>query len=413
MAKRWLAGGIALLAMLAGTGTASAGTYEVVSCGAPGANGVNGAWQVLPSSDDSYYDVAASCPELSAWSERRPGVTAPYFSGAGFRVTAPAGATLDRMVIWRTGYRFNSTGSAHEQWVVAGYRGDGSVIGGPLAGETCHLGSSVFVCRFGEEGAMAPGARAERDLETDEIVYSVACGHPSGCGTANSESFPFAAVSISGSVITVRDEAPPAAIAGGPLTAPGWRVDNPPLNFGATDPVGVRRVRVLVDGAQVHRVAPACDFRRVVPCGQVSERRLRLGAAIPDGTRVVSVEATDTAGNVARVDRHGRRRPQPAGARVPAGEGAAPDRRGGPRCRRRHDRGDDRRTPPLGGVPGAADAAARRAARRAAAARVAARADLPGERRRRGRPPRGGDRCAGPAARRLRRAYAALGAHRV
>jgi hypothetical protein len=41
----------------------------------------------------------------------------------------------------------------------------------------------------------------------------------------------------------------------------------------------------------------------MVPCGQVRERAQALGAALPDGARTVSVEATDAAGNVARVDR--------------------------------------------------------------------------------------------------------------
>jgi hypothetical protein len=294
---------VVAVAALAGAGPASAGTYDVVSCGAPGANGVNRAWQVWPGFDDRYYDIAPSCPELSAWSERSPGVTAPFFTGTGFHLTAPAGATLDRMVIWRTGYRFNSTGSAFEQWAVGGYRGDSTVIGGPLTGETCHLGSTVFVCRFGEPGAMAPGARVERDLETNEILYSVSCFHSSGCGTANSEGYPFAGVSISGSIVTVRDDGLPDVVARGPLTEPGWHIDDAPLSFGASDPVGVREARVLVDGAQVHAVTPPCDFTRVVPCGQVPEGAVRLGAAVPDGSHTLTVEATDTAGNVARADR--------------------------------------------------------------------------------------------------------------
>ena len=50
------------------------------------------------------------------------GVTAPNFTGAGFELVAPAGAILDRMVIWRTGYRFNNTGNGQGPWVVQGYR---------------------------------------------------------------------------------------------------------------------------------------------------------------------------------------------------------------------------------------------------------------------------------------------------
>src|SRR3954454_12833749 len=108
------------MALLAVPAPAHAGSYDVVSCGAPGAGGVNKAWRGAPGFDARFYDVAASCPELSAWSERRPGVTAPYFTGAGFELLAPAGTVLDRMVIWRTGYRFNNTGTGQGPWTVQG-----------------------------------------------------------------------------------------------------------------------------------------------------------------------------------------------------------------------------------------------------------------------------------------------------
>jgi len=289
--------------MLGAPAPASAGTYDVVSCGAPGAGGVNRAWQSYGTFDDRFFDLAPSCPELSAWSERRAGVTAPNFTGAGFEVNAPSGAILDRMVIWRTGYRFNNTGSAQGPWVVQGYKGDASVIGGPLAGETCVIPPNQLSCRFGVEGAMAPGARSERDLETPQVLYTVACFDPPGCSTANDQGFPFAGLSISGSIVTVRDVGKPSVIARGPLVAPGWRVDDQPLRFGASDPVGIRLLRVLVDGRQAHAFSPPCDFRAMAPCAQVAERSTSLGTALPDGRHTVGVEATDTAGNVTRVDR--------------------------------------------------------------------------------------------------------------
>jgi hypothetical protein len=90
---------------------------------------------------------------------------------------------------------------------------------------------------------------------------------------------------------------------GGALLAPGWRTDDSPLDYAAEDNTGIRRARVLVDGAEATAVAPACDFRSMVACAQLPKRTLRLGAKLPDGRHVVSVEATDTAGNVIRADR--------------------------------------------------------------------------------------------------------------
>jgi hypothetical protein len=276
--------------------SAPAGTYEVVSCGAPGAGGVNRAWQIAPDFTDAYWDLRPSCPNLEALSEPRAGVVAPYFTGAGYQLVAPAGTTLDKMVIWRHGYRFN------HDLLVQGYRGDASVIGGPVAGETCTIPSGQLLCEFGASGMVA-AARAERDLETNKVLYSAACGVPAGCQTANEQGFPLAALSISGSVVTVRDEAPPAVVARGPLLAPGLRTEDVPLSLGASDPTGIRRLRVLVDGTPVQSIEPTCDFHLMAPCGQVSERTLTLGASLPDGVHTVNVEATDTAGNVARIDR--------------------------------------------------------------------------------------------------------------
>ena len=71
--------------MLGAPAPASAGTYDVVSCGAPGAGGVNRAWQSYGNFDDRFYDLAPSCPELSAWSERRAGVIGAELHRRGLR----------------------------------------------------------------------------------------------------------------------------------------------------------------------------------------------------------------------------------------------------------------------------------------------------------------------------------------
>lgn len=292
---------VVVLALIAAPQPARAGTYDVVSCGAPGAGGVNRAWQVSPGFDDRFYDTAPTCPELSAWSERRAGVVAPNFTSTGFELNAPPGAIVDRMVIWRTGYRFKSTDSAQGPWLVQGYKADALVIGGPITGETCVIQPGQSFCRFGAEGAMAAGARSERDLETTKVFYSAACFDPPGCQTANADGLPFAGLSISGSIVTVREATPPRVIARGPLLDPGWRTSDAPLSFAADDAVGIGRVRVLVDGVPAQEARPAGDFTSMVPCAQAPERLLRLG--LPDGRYVVSVEAVDAAGNSGRVDR--------------------------------------------------------------------------------------------------------------
>jgi hypothetical protein len=102
---------------------ARAGTYDVVSCGAPGANGVNRAWTVSPGADAQTWDWSSGCP-LSAYSEPRAGVVAGSWSGAGFQFDAPPGAKLERLQIWRYGYEFASLGAEGSPWVVQGYNAD-------------------------------------------------------------------------------------------------------------------------------------------------------------------------------------------------------------------------------------------------------------------------------------------------
>ena len=80
---------------------------------------------------------------------------------------------------------------------------------------------------------MAPGARVERDLETTADPLLGRLRRPAGCATANDQGFPFAGLSISGSIVTVRENTPAA---GGRGAARSWRpagaTDDAPLAFG-------------------------------------------------------------------------------------------------------------------------------------------------------------------------------------
>jgi hypothetical protein len=310
MGKGLWAGCVALVAALAGASSAYAGSYQVVSCGAPGARGVNHAWTTLDY-DARFWDVAASCPALTVYSNRTPGgVTVPNWSGAGFEINAPAGAVLDDLVIWRWGDRFNSTGTDQGPWVVQGYDADAQVIGGAFTGETCHFPSGNYDCHFGDPTAMSAASKVDRDIETPRIFYSAACFDGPGCTSANAQGIPFATLQIFGSIVTVRDSVLPTVIARGGLLAGGWQTTDAPLSFGASDAVGIKQVRVLVDANPVRSVRPACDFTYMVPCGQVAERSLSLGDDLPDGRHTLRVEAMDSADNVAvrdtevAVDRH-------------------------------------------------------------------------------------------------------------
>jgi hypothetical protein len=286
----------ATVALCALPSAAHAGTYEVASCGAPGGQGANLAWSLsFKVMYSPYWNGNPRCPVLELFSEHPQNVTMPYLESAAYELEAPPGAVLDKMVIWRRGYHFGN------DLQVQGLRADNTPIGGYGAnGEYCSVPAGEYVCDFGADGGVVDAARGEFDLETTKISYSGTCYGGGGCQTAGQ--LPVAGIGIAGSIVTVRDEGRPEIVPGGPLLEPGLRTTDAPLTVRANDPVGVRQVRVLVDGAPVHSIDSACDFRRMAPCDQVSERPVTLGDALPDGTHTVSVEATDTAGNAARTD---------------------------------------------------------------------------------------------------------------
>ena len=347
-------------AALGGRGDGRGGDLRRRTPAARRRNGVNRAWQLYPGFDDRFWDVSTSCP-LVARSEPRPGVTAPYFTGAGFHIKAPAGATLDRLVIWRQRLPLRQHGPRRER------------LGGrrlprrqhrdrrPAVRRDVQHPAGPAALRVRRGGMMAPArASSATSRRTRSSTRSRAStGRAAGPRTQRASRSPRS--SIAGSIVTVRDDAPPAVVARGPLTEPGWHTDDAPLSFGASDPVGIRQLRVLVDGAQVREVVAGLRLhaRRAVRPGARAGAAAR--ASVPDGTHTLSRSRRPTRrGNVARVDRTVTvDRNPPALAFVPATGRrrivvAAPDAGSGTtggtiEVRRR------------GAVPGAADAAARRA----------------------------------------------------
>src|SRR5215210_4290794 len=101
MRRSWI--GVVLAALcLACASPAEAGTYDVVSCGAPGAGGANRAWvgEIVPAG--SPFSIAGCGSELlgaTSSTKQRAG----YFSGANWTFTAPSGTTITRLVTWRFG----------------------------------------------------------------------------------------------------------------------------------------------------------------------------------------------------------------------------------------------------------------------------------------------------------------------
>ena len=292
-------------AALAAPGSAAAGTYDVVSCRAPGADGVNRAWTPVFRSfnggepDKGFFDVYAECPgprTLLLVRSLAAGTAAYWSHSANLQFDAPAGTTIARVRVWRQGQTVRG-GDGTDEWDVFAETDDG-----PLAGESCGIAPDQASCGTGAPEPLGGrtvtnASLATHDVDTRFLRYGVVCAPASfkSCPTANG-AFPLASMNLWGSVVTIRDEAPPTLAIAGPLTADGWRRPGDGLEVDAADSAGIRAVHAQVGGAG-GRLAGECDARRPAPCGARLAGPLGLSAPPLDGAQPLTVTATDAAGN--------------------------------------------------------------------------------------------------------------------
>jgi len=239
---------------------------------------------------------------------------AGYFTGANWTFTAPAGTTVTRLVTWRLGQRFCCNG-----WGVAAYEANGNIVGGGFGGETCAPPQGFVPCRFGAPGGVSAASRAQYDnLSTSRIFYSVGCGEPAGCDTANDTGQRFAEYHVYGTSVTIRDDGAPRLTVGGPLLAGGWHRpgDSQELTFSAADTTGIRRV--ALSGAAADESPRPCDYTRPTPCANASGR---FTTALPEGVHELTIRADDAAGNPVTVARTVRIDGTPPSARIALAKG--------------------------------------------------------------------------------------------
>jgi hypothetical protein len=135
---RGLVGAIVVLAAAAlGAPVAVAGTYDVVSCGAPGAGGVSRAWRPEASAfppnppDPSSYEIVDQCPSQLLVRSSTVDGTAPFLTGGNWIFDAPAGTRLTRLETWRFGVKLRTSANDPDP----GQDGD---PGYPYRGATSH-----------------------------------------------------------------------------------------------------------------------------------------------------------------------------------------------------------------------------------------------------------------------------------
>jgi hypothetical protein len=296
------------LVLLAPAG-ARAGTYDVASCRAPGAGGINAAWKpgygaLDPTPTPEHFDVIQECPGprtfLLARSKAQDGVGAYWAHSAFFRFDAPPQTSISRIWLWRHGQsvRADATDGGGDEWDVFAQTDDGFLVREGCVvpdGQTqCNVGAREDLNGTGVSGA----SLVTYDLDTAWAQWGVTCSPATfkSCATASDGSYPYGSFNLWGSIVTIRDDQKPAVAASGGLWSDGWRRPTETLTYDASDNAGVRAVRAQV-GTVPAIANGACDFHRPAPCPSRLSGGLTLSAAPPDGPQPAMVTAIDAAGN--------------------------------------------------------------------------------------------------------------------
>lgn len=289
---------------------AQAGTYTVVSCGAPGANGRNNSLAYAATSFDPQYAAQApgwyegdmSCGDgLVARSRTVDGTVAKWLTGANWAFSAPAGTEIVAFTSWRYGEARDQGGDdpntpLHDEadhWRSEVVDHTGQPVGGPGGGETCGHPLGVDVCAIGAPG----GVRADHRVSTSQLRWQITCGGDisGGCPTSYG-GYPLASMVVYGTSVTLQDTSAPSASLSGPLVAPGWRRPGDAVAYSASDNSGIRSAS-LAAGTATASDQRACDFTYATPCSNARGRALRFPGPLPDGQYPIRLTVTDAAGN--------------------------------------------------------------------------------------------------------------------
>jgi hypothetical protein len=300
---------VALAAALVLPAGAQAGTYDVVSCNAPGANGRNNSLGYSAWSFNSqysgvvggWYESDASCVDgLIARSRTVDGTVAKWLTGAQWAFDAPAGTEIVAFSSWRFGEARDSSPDdpntpftdEGDHWRTDVIDHTGQPVGGQGGGETCTHPANVPFCQIGAPG----GVRADHRLVTSALRWRVVCGGDIGDCPTSYGGYPLATIVVYGTKITLQDNSAPTASLAGPLLAPGWRRPGDAISYSASDNSGIRSA-TLAAGTAEATDARSCDFTYAVPCSDASGRPLRFSAPLPDGQYPIRLTVTDAAGN--------------------------------------------------------------------------------------------------------------------
>jgi hypothetical protein len=270
---------------------ALAGGYDVYSCNATVAGGANHSWGPLADSGMTAYTDCPSGQGLVARSVY-DGSASTFLQGAYMIFDAPEGNSIDA-ISFELGMRRPDCNWGVD--MVAGNRDlGGNIIFGLPAGQAC---DSQF--------------QTPDDNTFIGTRWSYAVGGPrvrieARCGAASCTRNGVAGIHLRNVDVRVHDDVAPVLSGGrGALWASnGWLSGTQPLGFDASDTAGIQMATVSIDGREIARRSNSCDFTYTAPCPQASiDQPFPTAGFGADGTHVLTLAATDAAGNSSSVSR--------------------------------------------------------------------------------------------------------------
>lgn len=251
----------ALLAVLAPSTSAHAGTYTVRACADE--NGTTDSW--------STSGGAIACPWRfgSAPGIGVAGNFATAFQSARASFSAPPGATVARMegqvdITQSNGWQAGIYDYANSRWLYCG------------PGNPCNSFDNYIAFAFD-------------NFRTPELGPFLICGQDQCNGTGK--------IYLRNVTTTIEDLTQPSLALGGPLASGRWLRGNQTITADANDNTGIRQTQLLIDGGRRAIDDRSCDKFRVVQCQNGAGDLGYQTSALSDGSHSATVIATDTAGN--------------------------------------------------------------------------------------------------------------------
>lgn len=283
--------------------TAIAGTFDVTSCLHSPTGSANNAW--VPSATDATVHTSSTCSAgmtadpapvvetlvgLSAGSTW--GVTTTNGAEARWRLTAPAGTAITRIRYHRYSGRWSTT--YHMPFLRSA---EGTILDADCAILPTEAGGNDYWCHSGAASPNGGSAYADVATNTSSLDFGIGCNGACPSTASNYRTW----ASMYGSTVTITESTPPVlnASSTGAWGDPGWLAGNQTVTVASsTDTTGIKRLRLLVDGAPAQTVTPACNYTYVVPCANQSNVAMALDTTqLADGQRTLTLESTDAANN--------------------------------------------------------------------------------------------------------------------